>query len=76
VRSFRDRLDADLAPNGNILVVGPPAASKSVDQDLLSLERITEVFFEPLLPAAPRRPDSIVDVRLKLAQPLELSGDE
>ncbi|RFA13750.1 hypothetical protein B7R22_11685 [Subtercola boreus] len=76
VQALKDRLDADLASNGNILVVGPPETDDEAEQDKYSLRRITEIFFEPLLPKPPRRPDSVVDVRLKLAQPLELDGDE
>lgn len=76
VQALKDRLDADLASNGNILVVGPPEADDEAEQDKYSLRRITEIFFEPLLPKPPRRPDSVVDVRLKLARPLELDDDE
>lgn len=76
VQALKDRLDADLASNGNILVVGPPEADDEARQDKYSLRRITEIFFEPLLPKPPRRPDSIVDVRLKLAQSLDLDDDE
>lgn len=76
VQALKDRLDADLASNGNILVVGPPETDDDAEQDKYSLRRITEIFFEPLLPKPSRRPDSVVDVRLKLAQPLELDDDE
>ncbi len=74
VQALKDRLNADLASNGNILVVGPPKAEADVDQEKYSLTRITEKFFEPLLPKPPRKPDTVVDVRLRLAQPLELDG--
>lgn len=74
VQALKDRLDADLASNGNILVVGPPKVEADAEQEKYSLTRITEKFFEPLLPKPPRKPDSVVDVRLRLAQPLELDG--
>jgi hypothetical protein len=74
VQALKDRLDADLASNGNILVVGPPKAEADAEQEKYSLTRITEKFFEPLLPKPPRKPESVVDVRLRLAQPLELDG--
>lgn len=75
-QTLRDRLNADLAANGNILVLGPPKTAKKTDQDAYTLSSITKMFFEPLLPKAPRKPDSVVDVRLKLAEPLELDDDQ
>lgn len=76
VQALKDRLNADLAANGNILVIGPPKAEKGGAQETYTLRSITRSFFEPLLPRAPRKPDSIVDVRLKLAAPLELDNDQ
>lgn len=76
VQALKDRLNADLAANRNILVIGPPKAEKSSRQETYTLRSITKGFFEPLLPRAPRKPDSIVDVRLKLAAPLELDNDQ
>lgn len=76
VQALKDRLNADLAANGNILVIGPPKAEKGSSQETYTLRSITRIFFEPLLPRAPRKPDSIVDVRLKLAAPLELDNDQ
>lgn len=76
VQVLKDRLNADLAANGNILVVGPPQAEKGSSQGTYTLRSITRSFFEPLLPRGPRKPDSIVDVRLKLAAPLELDNDQ
>lgn len=76
VQALRDRLNADFAANGNILVLGPPKAAPKSEQDTYTLKSITETFFMPLLPRAPRRPDSVVDVRLRLSAPLELDDDE
>lgn len=74
VQALKDRLNADLASNGNVLVVGPPKAELGIDQEKYSLTRITEKFFDPLLPKPTRKPDAVVDVRLRLAEPLELDG--
>lgn len=75
-QELKDRLNADLAANGNILVLSPPGAESEADQETYSLSSITRKFFEPLMPKAPRQPDSVVDVRLKLAAPLGLDDDQ
>lgn len=74
-RSLKDRLNADLAANGNILVLSTPKKAKKEDQATYTLGSITKTLFEPLLPKAPRKPDSVVDVRLKLTEPLELDDE-
>ncbi|WP_192497498.1 SIR2 family protein [Pseudoclavibacter sp. CFCC 11306] len=75
-QALKDRLNADLAANGNILVVSTPKTAEETDQETYTLSSITKAFFEPLLPKAPRKPDSVVDVRLKLAEPLEIDDVE
>ncbi|WP_423488734.1 hypothetical protein [Mycobacteroides sp. PCS013] len=76
VQVLKDRLSADLAANGNILVLGPPESYDAEDQETYTLRSITKAFFEPLLPKAPRKADSVVDVRLKIAAPLERDDDQ
>lgn len=76
IQALKDRLNADLAANGNILILGPPTADDDQDQETYTLSSITKNFFEPLLPKTPRKPDSIVDVRLKLAAPLEYDDEQ
>lgn len=76
VQALKGRLNADLAANGNILVLGPPEAEEGDEQETFTLRSITTKFFEPLLPKAPRKPDSVVDVRLRLAAPLETADDQ
>lgn len=75
-QSLKDRLDADFSANGNILVVSTPKKASETDQETYTLDSLTKAFFEPLLPRTPRRPDSVVDVRLKLAEPLELDDEQ
>lgn len=75
-QALKDRLNADLAANGNILVLSTPKKAKKADQETYTLSSITKAFFEPLLPKPPRKPDSVVDVRLKLSEPLELDDVE
>ncbi|MGO2933635.1 hypothetical protein [Microbacterium sp.] len=75
-QALKDRLNADLAANGNILVLSTPKKAKKADQETYTLRSITKTFFEPLLPKAPRKPDSVVDVRLKLTEPLELDDEQ
>lgn len=76
VHALKERLNADHAANGNILVLGPPQAESGTDQPTYTLRSLTKAFFEPLLPTAPRQPDSVVGVRLKLAQSLELEDGQ
>lgn len=75
VRVLKDRLNADLAPNSNILVVGPEDSGDQTEDAPYSLRTVTERFFKPLLPKQPTRPDAVVDVRLRLAPELEVDSE-
>lgn len=59
--------------NSNIRVIGP---AEDDDEDLkYTLQTVTELYFEHLVPKAARRPDAVVDVKVAVEAPVVQVND-
>jgi hypothetical protein len=68
VAELESQFDGSELTNSNIRVIGP---AEDDDEDVkYTLRTVTDVYFEPLVPKAARRPDAVVDVNVAVGPPL------